>query len=282
MKKTTFPLRWSVALVLAGATTLAAAQGVLRVSASNDGAAPELQAERYAPLNEYLAKRLKMKVQWVPFRTDALLMNGLGAGKVDMAWISAGLLVQSPSVVPLVQRDEDARTRALIVVRADSPLRKPQDLKGRTLSFGPATSPTGYLMPRAALAAARIDPAHDLKAAPHATSEEAALQPLQSGQADAGAIGQATWERLIAEKKIDERQFRVLLTTAPFADRHLSVRSDFPENTRNWIASAFLALEAVSGGRDILKGLQTRRFVLAPPEAYDPVQAAARQAGIIR
>ena len=108
------------------------------------------------------------------------------------------------------------------------------------------------------------------------------LQALQAGQVDAAAFSQATWEGWSAAARVDARQWRVLMSTEPRADRSLSVRGDFGEGHRNAIAAAFLALEAVPGGKDILRSHGTRRFVLAPPEAFDPVRDAARQAGLIR
>ena len=115
-----FLLRWGASLLLAGLTGAAAAQSVLRISAAPDGRTPEQQAEQFEPLGEYLSKRLKTRAQWVPFKTEAQLSAALLARKVDLAWIPAGTLVmlqaQAPGqVLPLVQRDEDARSRSVIV-----------------------------------------------------------------------------------------------------------------------------------------------------------------------
>jgi phosphonate transport system substrate-binding protein len=273
------------ALLALTLTTTAQAQAVLRFTGAPQGT-PEQQAARFEPLGQYLQQRLKLKAQWVPVKSEAAVLTALVSGKADLAWLDAGTLMQAEAyapgqVRPFLQREEDQKAHSVVIVRAASPVKRLQDLKGRAFSFGPKGSATAFLMPRSALLAAKVDPAKDLASVALAASEEAVVAAVQAGQVEAGALGQATWEALVAARQVDAAAFRVIFTSAPYPDRVLAARADTPEDSLKAIASAFLVLEAVPGGRDILKAQATRRFVEVKPESYAPVRAAAVQAGLL-
>lgn len=281
--------RWVGALALGWALScggVAQAQNALRFSGPPAGT-PEEQAERFAPLGQYLEKRLKTRAQWVPSRSEAAALTALVTRKVDMAWLDGGTYLQAESyapgqILPFLQREEDQKVRAVFLVKASSPARRLADLKGRSVTFGPQGSLGGHVMPRAALQAARLDPARDLRATAHAASDEAVAAAVQSGQADAGAMAEPAWNDLVARGRVEAGALRVLGTSAAFQDRVLALRSDVPEGTRNAIAAAFLAMEAAPGGRDVLRQHATRRFVLVKPEGYEAERAAAVQAGVLK
>ena len=130
----------AVALCAAGAQ----AQQVLRVTAIPDEAPTEL-ARKFAPLGQYLEAKLGMKVEWTPVTDYAAAVEALVNKKVDLAWFGGFTFVQASvrsggKVIPLVQREEDEKFRSVFITDAKSGITKLEDLKGRTLSFGSASS----------------------------------------------------------------------------------------------------------------------------------------------
>jgi phosphonate transport system substrate-binding protein len=181
-------------------------------------------------------------------------------------------------VVPLVQREEDQKARSVFITKASSSIKKLLDLKGRTLSLGPSASTADNLMPRSALIAAKLRPDADLTAVP-AANAAAVVAAVVAGQAEAGALGLATWERLVADKQVDPAALKVFFTTPVYTDHTWAVLADLPEGSRKAITGGMLVLEAVKGGRDILKAQRAHRFTETKDAGYAAVRAAAEQTG---
>src|SRR3954466_11578643 len=122
--------------------------GVLRVSAIPDEAPTELQ-RKFKPLGEYLSKATGLKVEFTPVTDYAASVEGLVNHKLDMVWFGGFNFVQAKvrsngKVVPLVQRLEDASFRSVFITTAKD-ITKLEDLKGRTLIFGSASSTSCHL-----------------------------------------------------------------------------------------------------------------------------------------
>lgn len=262
----------------------AQAQSVLRVAMAPE-TTPAEQAARFEPLGQFLEARFKMRVKWVPVASEAFAVRALLNREADLVWLNGLSYVQAvirakDQVVPLVQREEDQKARSVFItsVAANAGIRKLQDLKGRTLSLGPTASTAENLMPRSALLAAKLNPQTDVKAVP-AANAEAVVAAVASGKADAGALGLATWERLVADKQVDPAAVKVFFTTPSYADHTWAVLADMPDGSRKAIAGGMLVLEAVKGGRDILKAQHAHRYTETKDAGYAGVRAAAEQTG---
>ena len=112
------------AAVLLGASSLAMAQQVLRVSAIPDEAPTELQ-RKFKPLGAYLEQKLGMKVEFVPVTDYPASVEGLVNNKLDMVWFGGFTFVQAKDrsknqVTPLVQRAEDEKFRSVFITDAGS------------------------------------------------------------------------------------------------------------------------------------------------------------------
>jgi phosphonate transport system substrate-binding protein len=270
-----------------GAQAQTATPGVLRVTAIPDESPTEL-ARKFAPLGVYLESKLGMKVEWTPVTDYAAAVEALVNRKVDLAWFGGFTFVQANvrsngRVIPLVQREEDQHFRSVFITDARSSINKLEDLKGKTLSFGSASSTSGHLMPRSFLLAAQINPDVDLKRVSFSGAHDATIAAVASGKVDAGALNISVWEKFVAAKKVDTSQVRVFFTTAPYYDYNWTVHADMPVDLRNKLQQAFLTLDAgTPQGKEIL-GLQAAtRFVPTKAEHYTGIRAAAENAGLLK
>lgn len=277
----------SLALIASTAAAQTATPGVLRVTAIPDESPTEL-ARKFAPLGKYLEGKLGLKVEWTPVTDYAAAVETVVNRKIDLAWFGGFTFVQASvrsngKVIPLVQREEDERFRSVFITDAKSGIGKLEDLKGRTLSFGSASSTSGHLMPRSFLLAAKINPDADLKRVSFSGAHDATIAAVASGKVDAGALNISVWEKFVADKKVDTSQVKVFYTTPAYYDYNWTVHADMPAELRSKIQQAFLALDpATPQGKEILDLQRATRFIATQPENYVGIKAAAENAGLLK
>jgi phosphonate transport system substrate-binding protein len=274
------------ALSIAGAAHAQSSAGVLRVSAIPDEAPTELQ-RKFKPLGDYLAKQTGLKVEFTPVTDYAASVEGLINRKIDMVWFGGFTFVQANvrskgQVTPLVQRAEDEKFRSVFITTSPS-INKLEDLKGKTLAFGSESSTSGHLMPRSFLLAAKINPDTDLKRIAFSGAHDATVAAVAGGKVDAGALNISVWEKLVEGKKVDPKQVRVFYTTPGYFDYNWSVRSDMDPALKKKIVDAFLALDdSTQQGKEILELQRATRFVPTKTANYGAIEAAARNAGLLK
>jgi phosphonate transport system substrate-binding protein len=274
-------------LIAGTAAAQTATPGVLRVTAIPDESPTEL-ARKFAPLGKYLEAKLGMKVEWTPVTDYAAAVETVVNRKIDLAWFGGFTFVQASvrsngKVIPLVQREEDERFRSVFITDAKSGIAKLEDLKGKTLSFGSASSTSGHLMPRSFLLAAKINPDADLKRVSFSGAHDATIAAVASGKVDAGALNISVWEKFVADKKVDTSQVKVFYTTPAYYDYNWTVHADMPAELRSRIQQAFLALDpATPEGKEILGLQRATRFIATQPENYVGIKAAAENAGLLK
>ena len=260
--------------------------GVLRVSAIPDEAPTELQ-RKFEPLGKYLSKATGLKVEFTPVTDYAASVEGLINRKIDMVWFGGFTFVQANvrskgQVVPLVQRAEDEKFRSVFIT-TKSDINKLEDLKGKTLSFGSESSTSGHLMPRSFLLGAKVNPDADLKRVAFSGAHDATVAAVAGGKVDAGALNISVWDKLVEAKKVDPKVVRVFYTTPGYYDYNWTVRSDMSPALQKKITDAFLALDASTPeGKQILDLQRATRFVPTRTANYGAIEAAARNAGLLK
>ena len=275
------------ATVLSAATARAqGTPGVFRVTAIPDESPTEL-ARKAAPLMKYLEQRIGMKVEFTPVTDYAAAVEAIANSQVELAWFGGFTFVQAKErsggkVIPLVQREEDEKFRSVFITTNDA-IKSLADLKGRTFTFGSQSSTSGHLMPRSFLLAAGIDPDRDMKRVAYSGAHDATVAAVASGKVDAGALNISVWDKLVADKKVDPARVRVFFTTAPYFDYNWTVRSDMAPALRERITKAFLDLDkSTPEGREILDLQRATRFIPTRAENYKGIEAAARNAGLLK
>ena len=273
-------------LLFSGAAFAQSSNGVLRVSAIPDEAPTELQ-RKFKPLGDYLAKATGLKVEFTPVTDYAASVEGLIQRKIDMVWFGGFTFVQANvrskgQVTPLVQRAEDEKFRSVFITTQPG-INTLEDLRGKTLSFGSESSTSGHLMPRSFLLRAKIDPDSDLKRVAFSGAHDATVAAVAGGKVDAGALNISVWEKLVEAKKVDPKVVRVFYTTPGYYDYNWTVRSDMDPALKKKITDAFLALDASTPqGREILELQRATRFVPTKTANYAAIEAAARNAGLLK
>lgn len=275
------------AMVLAALSVAGAAfsQPVFRITAIPDESPTEL-ARKAGPLVKYLEGKLGMKVEYTPVTDYAASVEALANKQVDMAWFGGFTFVQANvrsggKAVPLVQREEDEKFKSVFIT-TDASIKTLADLKGKTLSFGSQSSTSGHLMPRSFLLDAKIDPDKDLKRVAFSGAHDATIAAVAAGKVDAGALNISVWEKFVADKKVDPAAVRVFYTTPGYFD-NWTVHADMPAALKEKLAKAFLDLNKnTPEGKEILELQRATRFIPTKVDNYKGIEAAAKNAGLLK
>ncbi|MCU0951033.1 MAG: putative selenate ABC transporter substrate-binding protein [Burkholderiaceae bacterium] len=286
------PSRRIAALALGAAVALAAlpsahAQQVLKVTTIPEEAATE-QVRKFGPIVRYLERTLGMKVEFTPVNDYPAAVEALVNRQVDLVWFGGFTHVQAQirsggKVIPIAQREEDSQFRSVFITQTDSGIKQLSDLKGKTVSFGSASSTSGHLMPRSFLLQAGIEPDRDFKRVAYSGAHDATIASVVSGRVDAAALDITVWRRFVDDKKVDTSKVNVFFTTPPFFNYNWSVHADMPAALRERITKALLDLSMDNPeGKEILTLNRATKYIPTRAENYKGLEAAGRSAGLIK
>ncbi len=262
------------------------AQQVLRVSAIPDESPTEL-LRKFQPLGAYLEKEVGMKVNWTPVNDYPAVVEGLAAGKIDLAWLGGFTFVQvrlrTGNAIPIAQRVEDEKFTSKFIVPLDSTAKTLQDLKGKTFTFGSPSSTSGSLMPRYFLLKEGINPEKDFSRVAYSGAHDATVAFVASGRAEAGVLNASVWDKLVEKGDPNAKAVKVLATTPPYYDYNWTVRGDLDPAIVKKLTDAFLKLDPGNPAqKEILDLQRATRFIPTKPENYKSIEEAARSSGLLK
>jgi phosphonate transport system substrate-binding protein len=237
---------------------------------------------------KYLERTLGTKVEFVPVSDYPAAVEALVNKQVDLVWFGGFTFVQAKlrsgdKVIPIAQREEDTQFRSVFITQKTSGITKLEDLKGKQVSFGSASSTSGHLMPRSFLLAAGIEPERDFKRVAFSGAHDATIASVVSGRVDAAALDITVWRKFVGENKVDTSKVDVFFTTPPYFNYNWSVHADMPAAQRDKITQALLALnDGNPEGKEVLGLARATRFVPTKADNYKGLEAAGRSAGLIK
>lgn len=193
----------------------------------------DAQTQGYRLLAQALSGALEMPVELVPAASYSAVVQGLQAGRIDVAELGPATYVQMqrngavalPFAALVNTPGNLNRYHALLVVRRTSRWRGWQDLRGATLSLVDPASTSGALLPRLAV---RNQTGMELEAyfsrVSYAGSHNRALEAVRDGLVDAAFVSS---ERLALARErglIAAGDLRTLWTSAPLPTDALVMR----------------------------------------------------------
>ncbi|MFO0297692.1 MAG: phosphonate ABC transporter substrate-binding protein [Pseudomonadota bacterium] len=207
-------------------------------------------------------------------------MAQLGASGYASAWIDS-----NGAVEPLVtnkELDGALGYHSILIVKSDSPYKKLEDLKGKTLAWADPNSPSGYLIPLVSLRGAGIEPEKFFGRTLFSGGHEQSVLGVINGQLDSAF----TWSskghnagqiRAMVDRgvlKMD--QFRVVWESPLIPNPLVVVRKDMPEDMKRELRAFWIELHKIDPkvAEAAARG-KTAGFVPATHEMYKPVLDAA-------
>jgi phosphonate transport system substrate-binding protein len=244
------------------------------------------------PIVEILQRELAMEVQ--PFvATDYTgVIEALRANKLDIAFLTPASYVLAKNeanikVVLKSEREGSPYYYAAIITRADSGIKRLEDLRGKRFAFGDPLSTSANVFPRKMLRERGIDPVRDFKQILYSGGHDAIVLAVLNGKVDAGATyanspdnRDTAWMRYLKDPA-DQQKIRVIAFSEPIPADNLVVSGNLDERTAKKIEAVFLELSRDPKGKRRLRDLyHIDGFVPASDKDYDSVRAAFDSAGI--
>jgi phosphonate transport system substrate-binding protein len=220
--------------------------------------------EQLAPIAGHLARALERPVELV-FATDYKdALQLVRSGKVPVALLPPVPLAQALRDIPGVAlaacqvRQGKPAYRGYLIVRRDSPVRRLEDLRGRSIAFVDRQSTSGYIFPvRLLVSSGLISHERELEGffekVEHRGRHDEVLRAVAAGEVDAGAVVDLVLSNSI-EADVDPGRVRILARTAPIPHEGVLFGPGLSEQDRRQVREALLALDTrTPQGRNILR-----------------------------
>lgn len=188
-------------------------------------------------------------------------IQALSTGQVDMANIAGGGYANvdaqvGDKVAPILAvREAEGQMGyySAVLVKADSPYRTLQDLKGKSLGYVDFNSTSGYLFPRAKMREQGVDPDTFFGKSTFAGGHTQAVMALENGQFDATIIqagggdpehGFTTGPHFTMARRgvVDLKDFRIVWAAGPIPNSAIVTRTDRPQPFIDTVRGAMAAL----------------------------------------
>ena len=240
--------------------------------------------ERYGPFIDYLSKELGTKVTLRVANDYAAVIEGQRNGSIHIAGYGpasyARAVVTGVAVEPFattVNQDGTIGYYSVFYVKADSPYKTIDDLKGKNLGLVDPNSTSGNTVPRFALNKMKINPETFFGRVTYAGSHENAVIALQQGTVDVAANwwnseDDSNLSRMATKNLAKKDDFRIIYKSDLIPNSPFAFLASLPPDLKAAITKAFdeapvkakAAFDKLSDGKD--KG-----FTKVDAKYYEPV-----------
>jgi len=192
--------------------------------------------QRFKPFTAYLSKKLGVRFEAMAIDTSDFTKH---VDEMDFTHTNSLLYVimNRNNGVEILAAEKSgslgARVKGLIIASKKSGITSVQELKGKTMIFGPALGPTSYMAQLDILLKNGVDPENDLAyySIPAGSfKHEKVIYGVLFGKYDAGAAPLLDFERMIADGRIDPADFTVLAEAEPVPYCNFAVTQKIPED----------------------------------------------------
>jgi phosphonate transport system substrate-binding protein len=235
---------------------------------------PAKLMQAYQPLIDYLNGRLqgarlaleasrdyaKFEEKYRARRPEFLLPN---------PWQTLQAMKVGYRVIAMAGEPQDFK--GIFVVRRDSSLKRPADLKGKSVSYPSPTALAACIMPQYFLHNHGINVNADIENR-YVGSQESSIMNAYLRLTAAGATWPPPWRAFQKDQPREAAELKVIWETESLVNNSVMVRGDVPLEVAQQVRVLLLGLDGTKEGKSILAGMETARFLPASDQEYDVVR----------
>jgi phosphonate transport system substrate-binding protein len=235
---------------------------------------PAKLIQAYQPLVDYLNGRLQGAQLVLEASRDYANFEEKYQGRkpellLPNPWHTLQAMKQGYHVIAMAGDPHDFK--GIFVVRRDSGLKKPADLKGKTVSYPSPTALAACIMPQYFLHRHGIDVNRDI-INHYVGSQESAIMNSYLKLSAAGVTWPPPWRAFQKDYPREAAELTVIWETEPLVNNSIMVRDDLPVAVADQVRELLLRLDGTTAGTAILGGMETARFRPATDRDYDVVR----------
>jgi phosphonate transport system substrate-binding protein len=183
---------------------------------------PEVYRKVWDEFLAHLSKTTGKRVVFFPVQSNAAQIEAMRAGRLHVAGFNTGsnpIAVNCAGFVPfamMASKNNEFGYEMEIIVQADGPIRKIEDLKGRTVAFTDPNSNSGFKAPSALLKAQyNLEAGKDFKSAFSGKHDNSVIG-VANKDYDAAAIANSVMVRMVERKAVDGAKIRSIYKSQTF------------------------------------------------------------------
>ncbi len=210
---------------------------------------------RQQPFQDYIGRALGVPLRVFRATDYAGVVEAMRSNQVEFARIgpanyALARRVMGERIVPFARdRGDEGETgyRSVAFVKADSPYRRVEDLRGKFFAFADPNSTSGFAFPAYFLRRAGFDPASFFGRTGFSGSHEQSVVAVLNGTFDGGATfwntaRRGNIQRMEEKGMIPAGSTRIIWTSPEIPNSPWVMRADLPEDLKRDWAAAVLAM----------------------------------------
>ncbi len=234
---------------------------------------PQMLAVAYQPLIDHLNAQLstvrlelEASLNYQAFeqkyaqRTPAFLLPN--------PWQTLQAMKHGYRVIAMAGDAQDFK--GIFIVRKDSAIRNPVDLKGQAVSYPSHTALAAAIMPQYYLHSHGVSVTRDLRNL-YVGSQESAIMNVYLGQSAAGATWPPPWRLFQTNHPKEAAELKLIWETPSLLNNSVMVRNDVPPDVAHQVQSNLLRLAQTPAGQAVLHHMETAAFHPADDASYEVV-----------
>ncbi len=207
---------------------------------------PIVLYRQYIPFFDYINEHLPWSFELVLYKEYKDVVNAIEAGDIDMALLGGNTFIQAQRhtnlhpIVAVLASNHTTKTYGIFMTKSDNDtINNLEDLRGKSIAFGPSQSTSSFIIPSLFLANNSIL-LSDFSKYSNLNNHDAVARAVLRGEFDVGVMGESFAQRFL------NQGLKQIAVTKPFPGFLLVARDGVPEDVRQVLQNFLLSINPQS------------------------------------